>query len=80
MWQPKEGLKRAIPVDTVFLTSSAEGKAILATDNGKGVAWLLATHKKKLGLEPKTIRQVTVFSFNDAPTHNLIFTIAPLSL
>lgn len=36
-----------------------EGKALLATANGAGVAWFLITHKAKFGT--KTIDQITVF-------------------
>lgn len=37
-----------------------EGKAILASPNGSGVAYLLLTHKRQLGR--KTIGKVTVFA------------------
>jgi len=37
-----------------------EGKAILASAHGSGVAYLLFTHKRKLGR--KTIGKVTVFA------------------
>ncbi|OAL04328.1 hypothetical protein IQ06DRAFT_290457 [Phaeosphaeriaceae sp. SRC1lsM3a] len=43
----------AFPID------SEEGKAILGTPNGAGVAWLLAQHKKELG--NLAIKKVTVF-------------------
>jgi len=38
---------------------SEEGKAILGTPNGAGVAWLLIQRKQELG--HRTIKDVTVF-------------------
>ncbi|KAK4954054.1 hypothetical protein LTR28_006346 [Elasticomyces elasticus] len=42
-----------------FLTTGDEGKAILATPNGRAIAWFLAQHKTQLG--NKSVKQVTVF-------------------
>jgi hypothetical protein len=42
-----------------FSMDTDEGKAILASPNGSGVAYLLLTHKRQLGR--KTIGKVTVF-------------------
>lgn len=42
-----------------FSVTSEEGKAIVGTPNGAGVAWLLAQHKKELG--ERRIEKVTVF-------------------
>lgn len=42
-----------------FPIDSEDGKAILGTLNGAGVAWLLAQHKKELG--NLAIEKVTVF-------------------
>jgi hypothetical protein len=43
-----------------FDMTTAEGKAILSSPNGAGVAYLLFTHKRHLGR--KTISKVTVFA------------------
>ncbi|KAK4991787.1 hypothetical protein LTR50_001604 [Elasticomyces elasticus] len=44
---------------TTFLMTGDEGKAILATPNGRAIAWFLAQHKTQLG--NKSVKQVTVF-------------------
>jgi hypothetical protein len=43
-----------------YSMETGEGKAILSSPNGAGVAYLLFTHKRKLGR--KTISKVTVFA------------------
>lgn len=39
-----------------------EGKAILASPNGRGIAWLLTNQKAQMGI--KTIESVTVWADN----------------
>ena len=48
-----------------FGMDTDEGKAILATPNGVGVAWLLFQHKEQFGR--KTIKSVDVFLDNEPP-------------
>jgi hypothetical protein len=44
---------------------SEEGKALLGTPNGSGVAWLLVQHKAECQLGHKTVIKVSLF-YNDA--------------
>ena len=49
-----------------------EGKALLGTPNGSGIAWLLAQHRKQLG--DKAVKKVQLwYSITSAP--NLLFHI-----
>lgn len=62
----------------VFSMDQDEGKAILATPNGNGVAWFLISHKAQLG--QKRVKSVTVFrdisaSDDDHSGPDLIFEI-----
>ncbi|PSN75359.1 hypothetical protein BS50DRAFT_616031 [Corynespora cassiicola Philippines] len=45
-----------------FRTDSLEGRALLGTPNGAGVAWLLAQHREQLGW--RVVDQVTVFQLD----------------
>jgi hypothetical protein len=65
-----------------FSMTSDEGKAILGTPNGGGVAWFLVDHKKELGV--KTVESVTVFKTpgkdakgNYEDWYQAMFTIVP---
>jgi glucokinase len=60
----KEALKRKYneepsTLGRAFSMDDEEGKAVLGTVHGAGVAYLLAQHKKQMGL--KTVRGVYVF-------------------
>lgn len=46
-----------------FESNSKEAKALIATPNGAGVAWMLLAHRKQLGW--KTIVRVTVMTDAD---------------
>jgi hypothetical protein len=70
---------RAWPGVDVQMSDDA-GLAMLGTPNGRGVAWLLATHKEQFGR--RTIESVTVWSdpsdSNDhQPVYNIYFKIVP---
>jgi hypothetical protein len=73
------GAFRPWPGVSVPMTDAA-GLAILGTPNGRGVAWLLATHKEQFG--KKTIESVTVWSDSDPnnplPLYYAYFVIVPL--
>ena len=61
--------------------SNPGGLAMLGTPHGRGVAWLLATHKEQFG--QRTIESVTVWSDsgdpeNPYPRYNAYFKIVPL--
>jgi hypothetical protein len=43
----------------IFDIESEEGRAILGTPNGSGVAWMLIQHSKALG--ERAIEKVTIF-------------------
>ena len=55
--------------------SEPAGLAMLGTPNGRGVAWLLATHKEQFG--HRTIESVRVWSDNG---YHACFKIVPLAL
>jgi hypothetical protein len=74
------GAFRPWPGVSVPMTNEA-GLAMLGTPNGRGVAWLLATHKEQFG--KKTIESVTVWSDSDNPNdpqplYYAYFVIVPL--
>jgi len=61
--------------------TDAAGLAVLGTPNGRGVAWLLATHKEQFGR--RTIESVRVWSDDGDPSdanlaYYLYFKIVPL--
>lgn len=58
----RDELEEKIPLEAkakVFSMNTDEGKALLGTPNGKGVAWLLINHKAQLGM--KQIKEVKVW-------------------
>lgn len=65
---------------TTFDMTTDEGKAILATPNGAGVAWWLIDHKSQLGV--KTVKSVTVFKGRGIGKdwYNAVFEIEPSSV
>jgi hypothetical protein len=58
-----------------FTMDSEEGKALLGTPNGSGIAWLLAQHKKELG--DKCIEKVMLWYSLTGPP-NLLFHLRDL--
>jgi hypothetical protein len=73
------GTYRPWPGVDVQMTEAA-GLAMLGTPNGRGVAWLLATHKEQFG--KRTIESVTVWSDSNPnnlrPSYYAYFVIVPL--
>jgi hypothetical protein len=63
----------------LFKTCTAGGRALVGVPNGRGIAWLLASHKE--AFRGKTIESVRVWAIYDAydkPTYHMLFTIGPL--
>ena len=56
-----------------FRMTTDEGKALLGTPHGSGIAWLLAQHKKQLGL--KTVDEVTVYRLTTGQPTSLCFAL-----
>lgn len=66
-----------------FEMTSDQGKALLGTPNGGGVAWILINHKAQLGI--KTISSVTIWKTTEiaqlengetGPGYEMLFTFA----
>jgi hypothetical protein len=75
----RDGSRRTGWPGVSFHACSENGEAIIGTPNGRGIVWLLATHKQQFGA--KTVESVRVWltGTRDAPTVNFLFTITPLS-
>ena len=70
------GVSRPWPGIEVQMSHSA-GLAMLGTPNGRGVAWLLATHKEQFGR--RTIESVRVWSGDNSEfVYHAYFKIVPL--
>ena len=67
------GVAASVWPGKTFKMTTDEGKALLGTPHGSGIAWLLAQHKKQLGL--KTVDEVTVYRLTTGQPTSLCFAL-----
>lgn len=72
----RDGSRRTRWPGVSFPACSENFEAIIGTPNGRGIVWLLASHKREFGA--KTVESVRVWltGTRDNPTLNFLFTLS----